>query len=372
MVRHDLTQEKEIHLTKRSVTDDDITTLLSKVVTRSNVLEVLNLRDNSIALANVTTPRRGGDYDDEEKEGDGEPSMKMMDIPPPPFPTFNDDDGYENDLSSSNEKAEDEEQFTTDAQTSSKIEPIKKRELLSNNNKSVTTQDATRDNKKNNALTIAISNSTTLIELDLQDNRISVEGCQNLSKALSTNTSIKILKLGGNKIGDEGLNHLCDAFVTNNNALRHVDLCNNLFGNGLGATKLVTSVLLNEGSNLISLDLSYNTIGDSTITKLSNSLCRRETEGTLQELNLSYNRIANEGGICLAHALSKNNTLKKLWINGNNIGDDGMNKFCETLGRKKDGNTSLIELWFNGNPISVKVYMTLLLVLEERKKGRGE
>ena len=79
----------------------------------------------------------------------------------------------------------------------------------------------------------------------------------------------------------------------------------------------------------------------------------------------------------MAQSLSKNHTLKKLWINGNNIGDDGMNKFCETLGKKKEeknggNNTSLIEFWFNGNPISVKVYMKLLMVLDERKKVRGE
>ena len=103
--RNDLTQQKEIHLTKRSLTDDDITTLLSKVITQSNVLEILNLRDNSIALANVNVTQNEVDnHDSDGEEGDGEPFMKMMDIPPPPFPTFTDGDEYENDLSTSNEK----------------------------------------------------------------------------------------------------------------------------------------------------------------------------------------------------------------------------------------------------------------------------
>ena len=353
-----LAKEKEIHLTSHSLTDSDITPLLSKVIQHSNVLSVLDLSDNALTLVNIDKNDDDGgrgitSYVSDDKDG-------MVGVPLPPPPPFLDDDDIIT---------------TNDTTTATPIEPpiIQRHHPTTPHTDDNTTP--TSSSSDSNELTEAIAHSASIHTLNLEDNQISLEGCQNLQFILKNNKSLVTLQLGGNKIGEDGLQLIAQGLSDNNTTLLHLNLMNNYICNGVGSTKL-SNVLQSSSicSNLITLDLSVNAIGDSSIHKLSNALAHNTK---LKELNLACNKIGDEGCESLANALITNVTLKKLWINRNKIGNDGIKAMGGVLLEK---NVTLLQLWFHeqgdegvcGDNLDVKTYMRMLKVLEDRKKNIKE
>jgi hypothetical protein len=141
-------------------------------------------------------------------------------------------------------------------------------------------------NLNNDAMKIIgnwIKNNTMLTNFNLTKNKISGIGASLLAEALMVNTSLTTLDLSNNHIGNSGVNaffkmlqtnntitslyfdgnHITDTGIVsleNNTSLKKLNLRNNKIDNA-GMISLVESIKLNRG--LITLDLSYNIIGDS-------------------------------------------------------------------------------------------------------------
>ena len=345
-----LAKEKEIHLTSHSLTDSDITPLLSKVIQLSNVLSVLDLSDNALTLVNIDKNDHDGgsrtSYVSDDKDG-----MVGVPLPPPPF--LDDDDII----------------TTNDTTTATPIQPP----IIQRHHPTKTHAGDSTTRSDSNELTEAIAHSASIHTLNLEDNQISLEGCQNLQFILKNNKTLVTLQLGGNKIED-GLQLIAQGLSDNNTTLLHLNLMNNYICNGVGSTKLSNVLQSSSICNLITLDLSVNSIGDSSIHKLSNALAHNTK---LKELNLACNKIGDEGCESLANALITNVTLKKLWINRNKIGNDGIKAMGAVLLEK---NVTLLQLWFHeqgdegvcGDNLDVKTYMRMLKVMEDRKKNIKE
>ena len=344
-----LAKEKEIHLTSHLLTDSDITPLLSKVIQLSNVLSVLDLSDNALTLVNIDKNDHDGgstSYVSDDKDG-----MVGVPLPPPPF--LDDDDII----------------TTNDTTTATPIQPP----IIQRHHPTKTHAGDSTTRSDSNELTEAIAHSASIHTLNLEDNQISLEGCQNLQFILKNNKTLVTLQLGGNKIED-GLQLIAQGLSDNNTTLLHLNLMNNYICNGVGSTKLSNVLQSSSICNLITLDLSVNAIGDSSIHKLSNALSHNTK---LKELNLACNKIGDEGCESLANALITNVTLKKLWINRNKIGNDGIKAMGAVLLEK---NVTLLQLWFHeqgdegvcGDNLDVKTYMRMLKVMEDRKRNIKE
>ena len=131
--------------------------------------------------------------------------------------------------------------------------------------------------------------------------------------------------------------------------------------------------LRNNDCTLLHLDLSYNKIGDEGATALAKALEGNTTlkklilfsiqisdEGatalaeamkgntTMQTLYLSFNQISDKGATALAKAMKGNTTLQKLDLGSNQISDEG----ATALGQALMGNTTLQRLYLYKNKIS--------------------
>ena len=109
---------------------------------------------------------------------------------------------------------------------------------------------------------------------------------------------------------------------------------------------------LMNNSTLTELNLSSNKITDEGVKKLAEDI----QVNALQKLNLSGNEIADEGAKGLGEAIQVNITLQELNISSNKISDEG----AKRLGEAIQVNTTLQELNISKNCISKKGVMRIV------------
>uniref|UniRef100_A0A8C3WE89 Uncharacterized protein n=1 Tax=Catagonus wagneri TaxID=51154 RepID=A0A8C3WE89_9CETA len=226
---------------------------------------------------------------------------------------------------------------------------------------------------------ICMCSSCSLMKCDLKASE-----CQKIASLLIKSKSLKKLTLSNNPLKNEGVKVLCDAVLRPDCALeslvllfccltrtgcisigralmlsktlKHLDVGVNLLEN-LGVSILTLpltfptcklqelelsgcfftsdvcqniALVLTNNSNLRSLELGSNDIGDKGVETLCNALkhpnCKLENIG-LEECMLT-------SGCCgpLASVLIRSKTLKKLNLLGNDLGDEGILQLLEGLG----------------------------------------
>ena len=79
------------------------------------------------------------------------------------------------------------------------------------------------------------------------------------------------------------------------------------------------------------ITLSFNWINDF-VRVLASGLCKNTT--AVEELNVSYSQITDEGAIAILNCLKYNKTLTKISLEGNRISSSGMNKMVEYIGNQ--------------------------------------
>ncbi|MES2676856.1 MAG: hypothetical protein V4612_00880 [Pseudomonadota bacterium] len=256
------------------------------------------------------------------------------------------------------------------------------------------------------AVAKALETNKTLTSLSLEHNQIGDEGAQALAEALKTNTTITNLYLDKNHITDEGFIKILVAVVENLEshikisfsdplhqevfdklmrikaenliALEHQDphklssdqvvlIFNQIKAERLeveissrikvithdgvcrlrayhlldpyGYKKVLKNIakILQPNTTLTSLDLTRNEIGNEEVIAFVETL---KTNTVLTQLWLSENKIGDEGVIALADALETNTTLTSLGLSDNEIGDEGVIALAEAL----EKNTTLTYL----------------------------
>ena len=205
------------------------------------------------------------------------------------------------------------------------------------------------------ALALALKSNTTLSELDLKDNEIGDEGAQALAHALESNTTLSKLSLWSNEIGVEGAQALAHA-LESNTTLSGLDLNNNKIGDE-GAQALAHA--LESNTTLSLLSLYSNEIGVKGAQALAPNT-------TLSLLSLFSNEIGVEGAQALAHALESNTTLAKLYLDNNKIGDEGAQAILTAL---KDYNSTLKSIGLPGNDVSVPLKQEIEDLVKANEKG---
>nr|XP_058971510.1 ran GTPase-activating protein 1-like [Pocillopora verrucosa] len=140
------------------------------------------------------------------------------------------------------------------------------------------------------SLAAAFETIGTLEEIQMPQNGILHEGVAALAEALKSNPNLKILNLNDNTFTPKGA--MAMAKVLPN--LKNIEVIN--FGDCLVKT---------EGAKALAKSL-------------------QGAVNNLKDLNLSYDEINKEGALAIVEALVNKESLEKLELNGNSIGDEGL------------------------------------------------
>ena len=218
----------------------------------------------------------------------------------------------------------------------------------------------------------------TLQKLSISGNKISDDGAITFSKFFKTNTTLIELNMSGNNISCNGVRAIAEVLQVNG-TLRKLDMSHNEICND-GAIAL--SEGLKSNSTLVDLNVSCNYITCKGASAFGEAL---EVNDALQKLDISDNKISDDGAIALSEYLEANSTLielkmsrnnisckvadknfymnnalQKLDISSNKISDDGAIALSECL----RANTTLIEVKMSGNNITLEIISAIAKSLE--------
>ena len=203
-----------------------------------------------------------------------------------------------------------------------------------------------------------IHSTTSLEELDIGENEISVESIDSLCKALSANSSMRRLFLPRS--------HLTTSHcVCLGQLLRHpvhcqieqLDLSNcSLTSDGVG--EIMSG--LSHNHTLRELDLWWNQFGSEGAVAIATML---KTNRSLERLYIVRCGIGSSGGVELGAALERNKTLRHLKLSENVVGDDGVRGLSVGL----ENNSSLEELHLRYDKSVGEEGVSLLLKCLEEK-----
>ena len=209
-----------------------------------------------------------------------------------------------------------------------------------------------------------LSKNTTLQEFNFSNNCVAIDISQSVqksanfqhfgmikfSKALKTNTSLHLLDISHNNIYDDGLAAISE-FIKNIKSLQILDIShNNISAVGAAAiSKNRTFKKLNMSYNKIDsffeVDKALQTNTTLQILDLSHNNmifdhCGCLDKNNLKELNLSYNRISNNGIVKLGEVLKAYRTLQILDLSHNDISNGVAVSSCLKSNSLKELNLS--------------------------------
>eukprot|EP00978_Attheya_sp_CCMP212_P000352 scaffold732_cov48-Attheya_sp.AAC.3 len=148
------------------------------------------------------------------------------------------------------------------------------------------------------------------------------QGAVALALALKHNTNIVSLDLSFNMIGNEGASALASA-LCENDSIRILNLEGN-FIRSSGAAAIAEALCQN--SRLRSISLKNNPLEDEGAIEIAGGLGANRS---LRTLDLSHAGIANEGAMFLSQALTYHRKLNALYLDHNDIGDAGANSIAD-------------------------------------------
>ena len=166
---------------------------------------------------------------------------------------------------------------------------------------------------------------------------------KHLSEVLKQNNSITELNIAGNEIEDEGMKCLIDLLELNN-SLATLDISETIVP--------IESfcIMLEKNKTLESLYLSKNYIEMEPVSDEIKAIAHLVSLNTpLTNLDLSHNKLGNEGIKLLSEAVKNNHTLEKLNLSNIGMESEGMGYLSEL----KD-NKSITDLNISGNKIGIK------------------
>uniref|UniRef100_A0A8C4XBS6 Uncharacterized protein n=1 Tax=Erpetoichthys calabaricus TaxID=27687 RepID=A0A8C4XBS6_ERPCA len=176
----------------------------------------------------------------------------------------------------------------------------------------------------------------------LESSCVTSQCCKYLSSAVFAKHSVlTALQLRGNNLEDEGMRLLCEGLRNPNCKLQilEVESC----GLTTKGCEFLSLTLSSEYSQLQELDLESNTLKDSGAIWLCEGI--RSPHCKLHRLRLAFCQLTHECCKSFSSALSvEHSLLMELELEGNELGDEGVNLLCEGL---RKPNCKLEKLWLD-------------------------
>ena len=168
-------------------------------------------------------------------------------------------------------------------------------------------------------------------------------------KFLQCSLDMQHVNVTGAVTTDDQMLIFCDCLM-NNSTLTELNLSSNKITDE-GVRRLVKVIQVN--TTLRSLDISHNTTSDDGMSSISDCL---KINATLSKLNLSNNKITDEVVKMFSEAIQINTTLQDINMSSNNITDEGAKRLAEAI----KVNTTLKELNISKNWISKEGVMRIV------------
>ncbi|XP_065897457.1 uncharacterized protein [Dysidea avara] len=188
-----------------------------------------------------------------------------------------------------------------------------------------------------------LNKNDALKELNMSNNKISFKVVKDIAVLVRFITALQTLYISHCEVPDNELTDISISLIKNYH-LQELNLSHSMIYTE-GACKIAEVIRVNR--TLLKLDISGCGIAGDGIGIISNSLMECTT---LQELNISNNEITNEAAKGIAGVMQINKTLYKLDISNNGISGDGTTVIVDSL----KGNNTLQALYMSYNKITTE------------------
>uniref|UniRef100_A0A1B6ETI4 Uncharacterized protein n=1 Tax=Cuerna arida TaxID=1464854 RepID=A0A1B6ETI4_9HEMI len=184
----------------------------------------------------------------------------------------------------------------------------------------------------------------SLEELDLSHNEIGDTGMEELASKLCYNVSIRELNLSHNGLTHQSGMYLADT-MDENIALQHLDLSWNRISEEPGLKAFLTSAA-DSNETILSLNLSWNSLGGDKIANIIKNFIGQQR--SIKELNLSHNRLGSiSENTRIAKGISTSETLKTLDLSYNGHTADSAFALLSNIQGAKLQTLLLTNVWVN-------------------------
>ena len=215
-----------------------------------------------------------------------------------------------------------------------------------------------------------LKGKNTIQELNMSHNKVSNNGILSIAKALQANNSLQMFDISHNKLSCSGvvdfseclkdnrtLQKLRMSWINGNDLLldsteQFYSMCKMSFSN---TEVILISAFLYHNTNLQQLDLSDNRICDDGAVAISECL---KNNGTLQELNISHNKVSDNGIVNIGEALQRNTSLQILDISHNNLSNNIIFIFSNYL--KEENTLHQLRISWNNIDLDLNFNVTSL------------
>ena len=204
----------------------------------------------------------------------------------------------------------------------------------------------------------SLRSNKTLKELDLSGNEFEEATAKALGAMLKKNGSLEILNLsasGADSLGADGAVEIAKALQTNK-SLKVLLIAGSATTSGnvpvvgdKGARAMVEA--LKQNASLLTLDMSYNDLGDQPGVGLEIML---KSNVTLKTLTVSNNKFTKKTGVAIGGGLGLNTTLTTLVLNNNQLKQKGVMAILKGIDAGSIGTGSLSTLSVRENKLSAK------------------
>ncbi|XP_065917360.1 ribonuclease inhibitor-like isoform X2 [Dysidea avara] len=165
-----------------------------------------------------------------------------------------------------------------------------------------------------------------LERLDFSHNYFSLAGASHLTKIMTKNgASLVVLEIGWNPIGDDGISLLIEG-LKENKVL--VNLSAPSCEITVKGASCISKFLKNMDHTLEILQLSYNKIGDDGISMIAEGL---QGNNAITSLMIGGCGITMKGATAIAELVRNRSTLLYLSLSENKVGDDGISVIAGAL-----------------------------------------
>ena len=211
--------------------------------------------------------------------------------------------------------------------------------------------------------TAALASNTSLLKVNLHDNKIGDEGAQSLASALKVNNTLRCVNLSGNQISKVGAQIFAEALMVNT-VLEIFYLSGNKIGDeGMQSLAMSLKVI----NTLRSIDLCGCQISKVGVKFLASALIENTS---LLFINLSNNLIYDEGAQSLAESFTENRSLCNIQLSSNGITDIGATQLADAI--ELNGDCVVTKINLNGKKVSIGLLDMIESICKAKQSSKGK
>ncbi|RNF09469.1 putative leucine-rich repeat protein (LRRP) [Trypanosoma rangeli] len=208
------------------------------------------------------------------------------------------------------------------------------------------------------AIATAVKKNKFLKDLTLGNNNATDASTEALAEMLRENSTLESLDLRSNTLTAAGVRNLARDGLAHNTFLVALSLSDNPIGS-VGGDEIAKTLIMHQGSALATLDLSSCDLGSTGGMRIASLIAATIT---LNEVNLSDNKLDNEAAVVLARSIVNSISISIVDLSANEIGEWGASNLIDAT----QLNSRISSLILHGNHINRVVQKKIDTLLGDR------